>query len=149
MAPGAAKSALSTSEIFGLLTRFAEAITPGILVVDDHHVARTTVRALLNAHDLVICGEAEDGENALEQVKALKPDLVLLDINMPVMNGIQTAFEIRRLAPTTKILFFTVQECTPEAEAAVRLLGVQGFVSKSEAGTQLVPAVRRLLHSEL
>jgi len=148
MAWGAVKSALSTSEICDLLTRLAEAITPGILVVDDHHVSRTTVRALLNAHDLVICGEAEDGKGALEQVKALKPDLVLLDINMPVMNGIQTAFEIRRLAPTTKILFFTVQEYTPEAEAAVRLLGVQGFVSKSEAGTQLVPAVRRLLYTE-
>ena len=137
------------AKICSLLTRLAEAITPGILVVDDHHVARTTVRALLDAHDLVICGEAEDGEKALEQVKALRPDLVLLDINMPVMNGIQTAFEIRRLAPTTKILFFTVQEYTPEAEAAVRLLGAQGFVSKSEAGTQLVPAVRRLLHTEL
>jgi DNA-binding NarL/FixJ family response regulator len=117
--------------------------------VDDHHVARTTVRALLDAHAMVICGEAEDGQKALEQVKALKPDLVLLDINMPVMNGIQTAFEIRRLAPSTKILFFTVQECTPEAEAAVRLLGAQGFVNKSEAGTQLIPAVKRLLHNEL
>ena len=98
---------------------------------------------------MAICGEAEDGEKALEQVKALKPDLVLLDISMPVMNGIQTAFEIRRLAPTTKILFFTVQECTPEAEAAVRLLGAQGFVNKSEAGTQLIPTVRRLLGNEL
>jgi DNA-binding NarL/FixJ family response regulator len=118
-------------------------------VVDDHHVARTTVRALLDAHSMAICGEAEDGQKALEQVKALKPDLVLLDINMPVMNGIQTAFEIRRLAPATKILFFTVQEFTPEAEAAVRLLGAQGFVNKSEAGTQLIPAVKRLLRSEL
>jgi DNA-binding NarL/FixJ family response regulator len=95
-----------------------------------------------------ICGEAEDGQQALDQVKALNPDLVLLDINMPVMNGIQAAFEIRRIAPAIKILFFTVQEFTPEAEAAVRLLGVQGFVNKSSAGTELVPALKRLLDGD-
>jgi len=114
-------------------------------VVDDHHVARTTVRALLDAHSMAICGEAEDGQKALEQVKALKPDLVLLDINMPVMNGIAAAFEIRRIAPATKILFLTVQDCTPEAEAAVRLLGAHGFICKSCAGTELIPALKRLL----
>jgi two-component system, LuxR family, secretion system response regulator SsrB len=95
-----------------------------------------------------ICGEAEDGRQALDQVRALNPDLVLLDINMPVMNGIQAAFEIRRIAPAIKILFFTVQEFTPEAEAAVRLLGVQGFVNKSSAGTDLVPTLKRLLDGD-
>ena len=95
-----------------------------------------------------ICGEAQDGQQALDQVRALNPDLVLLDINMPVMNGIQAAFEIRRIAPAIKILFFTVQEFTPEAEAAVRLLGVQGFVNKSSAGTELVPTLKRLLDGD-
>jgi DNA-binding NarL/FixJ family response regulator len=95
-----------------------------------------------------ICGEAEDGQQALDQVKALNPDLVLLDINMPVMNGIQAAFEIRRIAPATKILFFTVHECTPEAQAAVRLLGAHGFVSKSSAGTELIPTLKRLLDGD-
>jgi len=111
-------------------------------------MARNSVRELLDAHALSICGEAEDGEQALDRVKALKPDLVLLDINMPVMNGIQAAFEIRRISPATKILFLTVRECTPEAEAAVRLLGVQGFVNKSMAGTELIPALKRLLQTE-
>ncbi len=120
----------------------------GILVVDDHHVARNTIRELLDAHAISVCGEAEDGRQALDQVKALQPDLVLLDINMPVMNGIQAAFEIRRIAPETKILFFTVQECTPEAQAAVRLLGADGFVSKSHAGTELIPALKRLLSAD-
>ena len=73
---------------------------------------------------------------------------MLLDINMPVMNGIQAAFEIRRIAPATKILFFTVQESTPEAEAAVRLLGADGFVNKSTAGTELIPTLKRLLKAD-
>ena len=90
--------------------------------MDDHDIARNSVRSLLNAHALSICGEAQDGKQALDRVKALKADLVLLDIHMPVMNGIETAVEIRSIAPGTKILFLTVQECTPEAEAAVRLL---------------------------
>lgn len=113
--------------------------------MDDHDVARSTVRQLLDANALSICGEAQDGKQALDRVKTLNPELVLLDINMPVMNGIEAAFEIRRMAPATKILFLTVQECTPEAEAAVRLLGVHGFVCKSCAGTELVPALKRLL----
>jgi|SRR5690242_19390449 DNA-binding NarL/FixJ family response regulator len=120
----------------------------GILLVDDHGIARSTVRQLLDAHALCICGEAADGQQALDQVKALNPELVLLDINMPVMNGIQAAFEIRRIAPATKILFFTVQESTPEAEAAVRLLGADGFVNKSSAGTDLIPTLKRLLKAD-
>ncbi|HKW97258.1 MAG TPA: response regulator transcription factor [Bryobacteraceae bacterium] len=120
----------------------------GILLVDDHHIARHTVRKLLHANALSVCGEAEDGQQALDQVKALDPELVLLDINMPVMNGIAAAFEIRRIAPATKILFLTVNECTPEAEAAVRLLGAHGFVSKSCAGTELVPTLKRLLNGQ-
>ncbi len=120
----------------------------GILLVDDHNIARNTMRQLLDANALSICGEAEDGRQAVDQVKALDPELVLLDINMPVMNGIAAAFEIRRIAPATKILFLTVQECTPEAEVAVRLLGAHGFVSKSSAGTELIPTLKRLLSAD-
>lgn len=104
------------------------------------------MRKLLDANALSICGEAQDGQQALDQVLALKPELVLLDINMPVMNGIAAAFQIRQIAPATKILFLSVQDCTPEAEAAVRLLGANGFVCKSCAGTDLVPALKRLLN---
>ena len=103
------------------------------------------MRQLLHANALSICGEAEDGQQALDRVKALHPDLVLLDIHMPVMNGIEAAVEIRQIAPATKILFLTVQDCTPETEAAVRLLGAQGFINKSCAGTELIPALKRLL----
>ena len=76
--------------------------------------------------------------------KELNPDLVLLDINMPVMNGVQAAYEIRRIAPATRIIFFTIHD-SPEAIAASRTVGVDAFVPKAAAGTQLIPTVQRLL----
>jgi CheY-like chemotaxis protein len=87
-----------------------------------------------------VCG---DGKEAIEKVKTLNPDLVLLDINMPVMNGIQAAFEIRRISPETKILFLTVVGAH-EAAASARLLA-DGLVAKSDAGKELIPALERLL----
>jgi len=115
-----------------------------ILVVDDYLVARKTIRSLLAWHSLHVCGEAENGKQAVEKVKELNPDLVLLDINMPVMNGVQAAYEIRRISPSTKIIFFTIHD-SPEAVAAGRTVGVDAFVPKAAAGTQLIPAVKRLL----
>jgi YesN/AraC family two-component response regulator len=90
-----------------------------------------------------VCGEAKDGKEAIEKVKELSPDVVLLDVNMPVMNGMQAAFEIRRISPTTKILFLTVLG-PDETKAGARLLA-DGYVMKSAAGTELLPALERLL----
>ena len=115
-----------------------------ILIVDDYPTARKTVRSLLVWHSLEVCGEAENGKQAIEKVKRLKPDLVLLDINMPEMNGVQAAYEIRRIAPTTKIIFFTIHD-SPETMSAAHLI-VDGFVTKSDAGTKLIPEVKRLLN---
>lgn len=119
-----------------------------ILVVDDYQVVRRTIHNLLASHSLDVCGEAEDGQEAVEKVKQLKPNVVLLDINMPKMNGIQAAFEIRQLSPSTKILFLSIQECSAEALSATRVLGADGFVAKSEAGTELIRALRRLFPEE-
>jgi len=115
-----------------------------ILVVDDYRVARKTIRSLLNWHSMHVCGEAENGKQAVEKVKELNPDLVLLDINMPVMNGVQAAYEIRRIAPSTKIIFFTIHD-SPESMAASRAIGVDAFVPKAAAGTDLIPTVQRVL----
>jgi DNA-binding NarL/FixJ family response regulator len=114
-------------------------------VVDDYPLARSTIRGLLGWHEMHVCGEAKDGKEAIEQVKALNPDVVLLDINMPVMNGMQAAFEIRRISPRTKILFLTVVG-PDEAAAGARLLA-DGYVMKSAAGKELIPALERLLPS--
>lgn len=112
--------------------------------MDDYRVARKTIRALLNWHSMHVCGEAENGKQAVEKVKELNPDLVLLDINMPVMNGVQAAYEIRRIAPSTKIIFFTIHD-SPESMAASRAIGVDAFVPKAAAGTDLIPTVQRVL----
>src|SRR5713101_312223 len=94
---------------------------PGVLVVDDHSVTRLTIRSLLMWHSLPVCGEAENGKQAVEKVKELGPEVVLLDIEMPVMNGIQAAHQIRRISPSTKILFLTIHR--DDANSSVRLLG--------------------------
>jgi DNA-binding NarL/FixJ family response regulator len=115
----------------------------GILIVDDHDVVRTTVRELLRWHEVDVCGEAKDGKEAVDKVRELNPDVVLLDVNMPVMNGMQAALEIRRISPGTKILFMTVLG-PDEARTGARLLA-DGYVMKSAAGTDLIPALERLL----
>jgi DNA-binding NarL/FixJ family response regulator len=83
-----------------------------------------------------------DGEEAVAQVRKLRPDIVLLDINMPMMNGIQAAYEIRRLAPSTKLIFLTMHDA-PETAAVLRPLA-DAFIRKSEVGTELIPTVKRL-----
>jgi DNA-binding NarL/FixJ family response regulator len=118
-----------------------------ILLVDDFQRIRSGVRSLLTSEPVEICGEAENGREAIERVRELHPDLVLLDIVMPVMNGIEAAHEIHRISPSTKIVFFTIED-TPEAAAVARLIGVDGLVPKSAAGTDLIPTLKRLLRNE-
>ena len=118
-----------------------------ILVVDDFQKIRSGVRSLLTSESVEICGEAENGREAIERVRELHPDLVILDIIMPVMNGIEAAHEIHRMSPSTKIVFFTIED-TPEAAAFARSIGVDGVVPKAAAGKELIPTLRRLLETE-
>jgi DNA-binding NarL/FixJ family response regulator len=113
-----------------------------ILIADDNSVARTTIRALLDWHSFQVCGEAKDGKEAIEKVIELKPDIILLDINMPELNGVKAAYEIRRVSPMTKIVFLTIHN-TPATKQATRMWS-HGFVSKSAAGTELIPTLQRL-----
>jgi DNA-binding NarL/FixJ family response regulator len=93
-----------------------------------------------------VCGEAQDGKEAIEKLKELEPDLVLLDINMPVLNGVGVAYKIQRIAPFTKIVFLTIHD-SPDALTSVRLVRVDAFVPKSAAGTELIPTLKRVLSS--
>jgi DNA-binding NarL/FixJ family response regulator len=112
-----------------------------ILIVDDHEIVRVGVRNLLSGNPRwEVCGEAEDGMQAYEKVLELNPDVVILDLTMPVLNGFETAVRIRRVAPSIKIVFFSMHE-TP---VTARTAGADAFVAKSSAASDL-PATLELV----
>jgi DNA-binding NarL/FixJ family response regulator len=102
-----------------------------ILVVDDHPIVRVSIAALLNSRwGYRICGEASDGVEAIEKVRQLRPDLVLLDLNMPVMDGTAAARQIRLLVPATKIVLLSMHDSETIAEQG-RLAGADASLSKN------------------
>src|SRR5258706_1319160 len=116
-----------------------------ILIVDDHDVVRQGLRSLLTARkDWEICGEAPAGEEAVHAVAALKPDVVILDITMPGMSGLEASSRIIALGTGTRILIFTMHESQRMA-VDVREAGAHGLVQKSQAARDLILAVERLL----
>ena len=113
-----------------------------ILIVDDHEIVRRGVRALLESQPgLVVCGEAIDGRDAIAKAAELRPDLVLLDVGLPELNGLEVARRLRASLPSAKILVLTVLEVDRLAGELLEA-GVNGYVLKSEAGSTLVSAVR-------
>ena len=85
---------------------------------------------------------------AVDRVRDIKPDVAVLDIVMPVMSGIEAAYEVRRLAPETKIILMSSHYTTEEAAVLARLFGDGNFIAKSEVGTDLVAAINRVLPAE-
>jgi two-component system, NarL family, sensor kinase len=116
-----------------------------ILIADDHEVMRRGVRGLLESHEeWAVCGEAFEGREAVVKSRELRPDLIIMDINMPGLTGIAAAQQIRRENPSAKILFFSVHESAQTVREVVNA-GAQGYVAKSRAGHDLVDAVRNVL----
>jgi|SRR6266700_747796 len=115
-----------------------------ILLADDHEIVRHGLRALLQDHEgWEISGEAVDGRDAVDKAALLKPELVILDIGMPCLNGLDAAREILRQDPQTTILVLTVHE----SEQLIRELlnvGAKGFLLKSDAARDLIAAVEAL-----
>src|SRR5579864_8033279 len=119
-----------------------------ILIADDEKLVRTTLRSLLTEKANCKVYEAADGQAAVYETRRVKPDVAILDIVMPVMSGIEAAYEIRRLAPRTKIILMSSHYTQDEAALLARLFGDGKFVAKSEAGTDLVAAINRVLPTE-
>lgn len=117
-----------------------------ILLVDDHEVLREGLKSLLaNARpEWEICGEATDGAQAIQLVTELQPDLVILDISMPVMSGLEAASQMRRKGINVPLLIFTTHE-SDRLAVDVRKVGAQGYVLKSQAARDLVQAMDALL----
>src|SRR5580704_9064066 len=112
-----------------------------ILIADDHEVVRRGIRALLEHRPgWEVCGEAGDGREAVEKTRELKPDLVLLDIGMPNLNGIDAARQILANFPATHILILTMHY-SKQVVHEILAAGARGFLLKSDAGRDLVTAV--------
>ncbi len=119
---------------------------PRILIVDDHEIVREGVRGLIRRSrpNWEITGEATNGRDAIEAVKALQPDVVVLDVTMPVMSGLEAAVHIADLKSKARILIFTMHE-SERLAAEVRHAKAHGYVLKSQAARNLIRAIEQLL----
>ena len=117
-----------------------------ILIVDDHEVVRKGIRLILNDErpSWEICGEATNGVEAINAAARLKPDIVLLDITMPGMSGLEAASHISGRGGAGPILFFTMHE-SGELASEAKSTGAKGYVRKSDAARHLVKAIEALL----
>ena len=119
-----------------------------VLVVDDHEPWLRFVRlALLARQELEVIGQCTDGPAAVQKAEELQPDLVLLDIGLPALNGIEVARRIREISPTSKILFVSENRSLDIAEEALEA-GGGGYVVKSDAAKELLPAINAILEGK-
>jgi DNA-binding NarL/FixJ family response regulator len=117
-----------------------------ILIAEDHEVARQGIRSLLESHPgWEVCAEAKDGREAVEAAGKLKPDVLLLDIGMPNLNGLDAARQILATTPDARILIVTIHD-SEQVVREVLAAGARGFVLKSDAGRDLLAAVEALQH---
>ena len=116
-----------------------------ILLADDHVVVRRGLRSLLETrHDFTVCAEASDGREAVELALKHKPDIAVLDVSLPILNGIEATRQIRRNSATTEVLIFTMHD-NDELISEVLHAGARGYLLKSEADDQIINAVSTLV----
>ena len=124
-----------------------QALILRVLVVDDSEVVRRGICHILKSQaDIEIVSEASDGAEAVRKVLDHRPDIVLLDITMPVMNGFEAARRIKHELPSTLILMVSQFDSAPFQREAITA-GASGYVVKSNAASELIPALRKL-HSQ-
>ncbi len=120
-----------------------------ILIADDHELVRRGVRSVLRTRpDIEICGEAMDGQDAVEQARLLSPDLIIMDISMPRLNGLEATREIRRILPTTNVLILS-QHNSPEMMRQALNAGARGYVIKTAISADLFTAIDKLREGQL
>src|SRR5215469_16121639 len=115
-----------------------------LLLADDHEIVRKGLRSVLEAqNDCGVVGEAADGRQAVALVKELNPDIVILDISMPLLNGLEATRQILKIRPQTKVLILTMHE----SDSLIRNIlnvGAQGYILKTDVGNDLLAAVESL-----
>jgi DNA-binding NarL/FixJ family response regulator len=115
-----------------------------ILVADDHHVVRTGLRALLESKSgWHVCAEAANGREAVEKATTLKPDVAVLDIGMPLLNGVEATRQIHKLSPETEVLILTMHDSDVLVQEVLEA-GARGYILKDDADRNLLAAVDAL-----
>jgi DNA-binding NarL/FixJ family response regulator len=120
-----------------------------VLVADDHFVARRALRTFITTQrqDWEICAEATDGAEAVERVKALHPDVAVLDLAMGGLTGAAVAEQISHESPNTIVLTTSMYDARPLL-LRLQSIGVRGFIPKSRLGTDLIPAIEAVLNGQ-
>lgn len=119
-----------------------------ILLVEDHEAFRRYVSSMLREQaNLQVIGEVGDGPQAVRQAEALQPDVILLDVGLPGINGIEAARQIGEVARRARVIFLT-QECSLEVVQEAFDLGAWAYITKSQAGAELLPAVSAVSRGE-
>lgn len=118
---------------------------PRVLVVDDHSFIRRGVRSILEPFpEWDLCGEAENGQDAIEKIVALRPDVVIMDVSMPVLDGISATELIKRSCPDVHVVLLTLHESRELLRRAFRA-GARGYILKADADSELLRALRILV----
>ena len=119
-----------------------------VLIVDDHEIVRRGVRSLLLSQaNCDVCGEAVDGQDAVEKARELKPDVIVMDVSMPNLNGLDATRQVRRILPQTEVLILSQHDSTEMVRQAFHA-GARGYVVKSSISRQLVAALDKVSRHE-
>jgi DNA-binding NarL/FixJ family response regulator len=125
--------------------RYGETLPKQVFIADDSSTVRRIIKAFLSQRtDLEVCGEAADGLQAVERAKALKPDVILLDISMPEMSGVEAASVLKKIMPSIPIILFTMYS-ENMGKYLASAIGVDAVLSKPDGMTALVKAVEAVL----
>jgi two-component system, NarL family, response regulator NreC len=114
-----------------------------VVLADDHVLVREGLRSLLERSGMQVVGEASDGQEAMQKVQSLQPDIAVLDVSMPVLNGLSAAREFARLSPKTKAILLTQHDEDQYVRDALES-GVKGYVLKNQAASDLVRAIHEV-----
>lgn len=118
-----------------------------VLLVDDHELVRRGVRSLLSQTKYEICGEAVDGQDALEKARELKPDVIIMDVSMPRLNGLEATRQVHSYLPNCEVLILSQHE-SPEMVRQAINVGARGFVAKRSIGKDLISALESVARQE-
>jgi len=123
--------------------------THTIFIVDDHDIIREGIKAILRRQpEYEVVGEAGDAETALDKIRSLKPDILLLDITMPKRTGLEIIEDVLRISPSTKILIISVHKANAYVMKALQS-GVKGYLSKENAADDLPQALRKIVSGQV